>query len=159
MVGIDIGRVIIGSDTDNPNQFFEKNYLITPEIKDAFDSIRKIVFHYQQKNVFLVSKCGELIQKRTLAWLNHNKFHQRTNFFRPNVLFCRERKEKRYICEANGIRIFIDDRYSVLKHLLDLDELFLFKPIAEELKMFDESVRKNKISLVTNWKEVIEKIL
>ena len=66
MIGIDIGRVIISGDTDKPDQFFSNDYLEVCEVPGAFESIKKIVQKYGAANVFLVSKCGEIVQKKKL---------------------------------------------------------------------------------------------
>jgi len=159
MIGIDIGRVIISGDTDVPNQFFSDNYLSVSSVSQAFDSIRQIVAKYGPEKVHLVSKCGEQTQQRTLHWLNHHQFFETTGVLRSQVWFCRERHEKQGICESQGIRIFIDDRFTVLQHLLELDRLFLFCPSEKELEAFGQAQKPDKIQVVDGWETVLKALL
>lgn len=158
MIGIDIGRVIISGDTDIENQFFTEQYLEVPAVENAFQSIGSIVEKYKAENVHLVSKCSEKTQVKTLNWLENKDFFHQTNFLRSNLWFCRDRKDKKEICEGNQIKKFIDDRFSVLVHLLELEELYLFNPSAEELKKFNDSVKKANIQVVNTWEEILENI-
>lgn len=78
-------------------------------------------------NVWIVSKCGERIQRRTLRWLDHHDVYERTGLPRGNVRFCRQRAEKASHCRELGITHFIDDRADVLSHLRGLvPNLYLF---------------------------------
>ena len=149
-IGVDIGRVIITGDTDEPNQFFGENYLHTPQVEGAFESIRYLVERYDVHNVFLVSKCSLPTEKRTLNWLAYHSFFDKTNIRKEHVFFCRERIGKKAICEENEISCFIDDRFSVLKHLINInafEKAILFSPNKEELELFNNSNR-NKVQLV-----------
>jgi hypothetical protein len=154
-LGIDIGRVIIKGDTDEPNLFFSKDFLVAPAVEGAFSAIRQIVEIYGSKAVFLVSKCGESTESKTLQWLDYQGFYSQTGVLAENIRFCRERSEKQLICLENEIRIFIDDRYSVLKHLTQMQKMFLFDPIEKELESFQKAKDKSYIKLVNNWEEVL----
>ena len=154
-IGIDIGRVIIGGDTDKPDQFFSKDYLNATAVENAFESIKKLVDKYGKENIYLVSKCGESTQKKTLLWLEHTRFFEITGMHESNVYFCEERWQKSLICDEHGINIFIDDRYSVLEHLTNLHQLYLFNPNESELKRFNQLKDKKHIKLVMDWKELM----
>ncbi|OJJ16072.1 hypothetical protein BKI52_35475 [marine bacterium AO1-C] len=158
MIGIDIGRVIISGDTDIPNQFFSEDYLSVSPVTQAFMAIQQIVETYTPQNVHLVSKCGEQTQQRTLQWLTHHQFFEKTGVIPTQVWFCRERHEKRSICEAQNIRTFIDDRFTVLQHLLELDQLFLFRPSEEELEAFENANSPDKVRLVDGWEALLKKL-
>jgi hypothetical protein len=154
-IGIDIGRVIIKGDTDKPNQFFTKNYLTAPAVDLAFESITKIVERYGSDYVFLVSKCGESTEEKTLEWLEYQQFYIKTGIDQSQVLFCRKRYEKKLICADYNIKLFIDDRYTVLEHLTDLKRLYLFNPVDSELEKFNQTKNKKHIYLVSNWTELM----
>ncbi len=158
-IGIDIGRVIISGDTDVPDQFFGAEYLNVPPVAGSFEAIREIIEDYGPENVHLVSKCGERVQMRSLRWLNHLNFFGKTGCLPNHVWFCKERKDKKKICDRLRINIFIDDRFTVLNHLLHLDKLFLFKPNQKELQKFNNFQRKNNVIVVESWGEVIESVL
>jgi hypothetical protein len=117
-LGIDIGRVIIdgpahpgGGDT----AFFagdEATMLATPEVPGAVPAIARLVdrFHGQ---VWLVSKCGPRVQARTERWLTAHGFYRRTGLAPAHVRFCRNRADKRVICQQLGLTHFVDDHPEV----------------------------------------------
>jgi hypothetical protein len=117
-LGIDIGRVIVngpahpgGGDT----AFFtgdEATMLATPEMPDAVDVIARLVIRFHGQ-VWLVSKCGPRIQRRTGRWLEHHRFYQRTGLARDHVRFCLTRPDKRVHCEQLALTHFIDDHPEV----------------------------------------------
>jgi hypothetical protein len=132
-LGVDIGRVLIApsSDDSSDTSFFGGTNAVamtTPPYTGMFEHLPVIVqrFHCQ---VWLVSKAGPAIQAKTLRWLEHHRFHERTGIPHANVRFCRERWQKAEHCEALGITHFIDDRQDVLQHLDGLvPQRFLFGP-------------------------------
>ncbi len=87
MIGIDIGRVIISGDTDKAKQFFTDEYLKVRAIAGAFEGIQKIVQKYGRNNVFLVSKCGEIVQEKSLNWLQHHDFFHKTGVLKNQYPF------------------------------------------------------------------------
>lgn len=131
-LGIDIGRVIIdgsahpaGGDTT----FFtgdDAALLATPEVAGAVASIARLVGLFAGR-VWLVSKCGPRVEKRTLRWLEGHRFHERTGVARDHLRFCRARAEKRYHCEKLGLTHFIDDRpevHSAIQGVVDHQYVF-----------------------------------
>jgi hypothetical protein len=117
-LGIDIGKVIIdgpahpgGGDT----AFFrgdEAALLATPEVDDAVRVIERLVRVFGGQ-VWLVSKCGPVVQARTLRWLDGHDFYRRTGLSRENVRFCRTRPDKRIHCEELSLTHFVDDHPEV----------------------------------------------
>ena len=158
-IGIDIGRVIIGGDTDQvANIFFSDRFLETTMVPNAFSSIQQIVEQFDKRNIYLVSKCGPSVEKKTLKWLTHHQFYIQTGVLHDNVHFCRERKDKKGICSRFNINVFIDDRYSVLKYLNDLEQLFLFNPTHRELEDYKKENSLSQIAVVNNWQEVMNNL-
>jgi hypothetical protein len=79
--------------------------------------------------VWVISKCGERIQDRTLRWLDHNDFFPRTGIAPGNVRFCRRRADKAGHCADLGITHMVDDRLDVHVALRGLvPYLYLFGP-------------------------------
>ncbi len=117
-LGVDIGRVIIngpahpgGGDT----AFFsgdEATMLATPEVPDSVSTIARLVPRFDGR-VFLVSKCGERTQARTLRWLAAHEFFARTGISAGQVRFCRTRAGKRPYCVELGLTHFVDDHPEV----------------------------------------------
>lgn len=131
-LGIDIGRVIIdgsshpeGGDT----AFFqgdEQTMLATPEMPDAIETIARLVDAFNGE-AWLVSKCGERVQGRSLRWLAHRHFFERTGIPDRNTRFCKKRPEKRIHAEALHLTHFIDDKVDVHRALQGVvDHCFLF---------------------------------
>ena len=110
-LGVDIGRVIIdgsghpdGDDTafltGGPDQV-----LRTPAVAGAFEVLPRLVELFDGR-VWLVSKCGEAVQRRTLRWLAHHEFYDRTGIPAEHVRFCRRRPDKAIHCAELGITQF-----------------------------------------------------
>ncbi len=116
-------------DTDQPNSFFSRDFLQAPAVEGAFATIAKLTEKFDAGNVFLVFKCGEVTAERTMLWLHHQGFFIVTGINPDQVYFCRERHEKRIFCDELGLDTFVDDRFTVLQHLLHLPHLYLFNPM------------------------------
>lgn len=111
-IGIDIGKVIIGGVSELPDtSFFSDNFLATPPIEDSFESIQLLA---EEFDIWLISKCGQKIQERSLVWLESYKFFEVTNVKPEQVVFCRKRNEKAPIAESLGLEVFIDDRVDII---------------------------------------------
>lgn len=108
-IGIDIGNVIIaGGGTDT--QFFTDDYMKTPEMRGAFESINYLK---QEGHVLhIVSKCGPVVEKKSMEWLNEHGFFW---IFPPqNIHFVRKRDLKVFMALALELDIFIDDMEDVI---------------------------------------------
>jgi hypothetical protein len=131
-LGIDFGRVINdgsshpdGDDTAFLNGGYEAA-MRTPAMPGAYESVARLTTLFGG-HVWIVSKCGERIQQRTLQWLDHNDFWTKTGMSRANTRFCRQRPEKAVHCKRLGITHFVDDRRDVLSHMRGVvDHLYLF---------------------------------
>jgi hypothetical protein len=131
-LGIDFGRVINDASahpSGDDTAFLSGDYedaMGAPAMAGAYDMIASLVTLFDGR-VWIVSKCGERIQERTLQWLDYNEFWTKTGVSPDNVRFCRQRPEKAIHCKRLGITHFIDDRRDVLGHLRGLvDHLYLF---------------------------------
>ncbi|GID97351.1 hypothetical protein ACFQFC_07630 [Amorphoplanes digitatis] len=120
-LGVDIGRVIIGGGVvpgSSDTQFFggdTARMLATPAVPGAFDALSRLVPRFER--VWLVSKCGERVQRRSRQWLDHHHFWARTGISRDDVRFCRARPDKAVHCAELGITHFVDDRLDVHRAL------------------------------------------
>jgi len=131
-LGIDIGGVVLGPtapDGHRDTRFLhdsDEGALRTPAIPGALETIARLVERYEGR-VWLVSKCGERIEKRSRAWLRHNDVFARTGLAPDHLRFCRRRPDKRIHARQLRLTAFLDDRVDVLEHLRgDVEELFLF---------------------------------
>jgi hypothetical protein len=120
-LGVDIGRVIIGGGVvpgSSDTQFFNGDtarMLATPAIAGAFDTLARLVPRFGQ--VWLVSKCGERVQRRTRQWLDHHDFATRTGIPRDHLRFCLRRPDKAIHCAELRITHFVDDKLDVHRAL------------------------------------------
>lgn len=139
-LGIDIGGVIIDRINDGTDtSFFGDNYLKTTAVPDAFESIAKLAKDHFKNKVFLVSKCGEGIRRKTLEWLAHHRFYGTTGVPQQNVHFCYGRNEKADICRRLEITHFVDDKLEVLGYLIDfVKNLYLFNPQEKEVEKWKD---------------------
>lgn len=154
ILGIDIGNVI----TAGGNEVFTPDFLTGPAMPGAFEAIKKLVEKFGRAHVWLVSKCGQQTETRTVQWLEHHGFFESTDVCRGHVIFCRKRHEKAPICERIGITHFIDDRLEVLSHMTFIDppmKLYLFKPRPSEVEKFFRFLPH--VIRVESWEAVLNK--
>jgi hypothetical protein len=116
VLGIDIGRVIIAGRPDGPDtSFFHGDtaaMLRTPPVDGVYECVRRLTEWFEAR-VWLVSKCGPRIQRRSLDWLEHHRFFDRTGIDPDHVRFCLRREDKAIHCAELGITHFVDDRPDV----------------------------------------------
>lgn len=154
VLGVDIGGVIIDRINDGTDtSFFFGNYLQTTAVPDVFDALRMLGEKQFGDRIHLVSKCGQKIQDKTLHWLDHHQFYDKTGIGRDRVHFCRERRQKDGVCQKLGITHFIDDRLEVLSNLTTVGTLYLFKPRPDEVKQFAEFLKR--VKQVDSWQEIL----
>ncbi len=123
-IGIDIGRVIIGPSVGGraDTRFLGSRLaeaIHTPPADGAIAVIARLVARVQGQ-VWLVSKCGPSVQEKTRAWLEHQRFYERTGMPEDHLRFCLRRPEKADHARELGLDTFIDDRLDVLQHLRGL---------------------------------------
>jgi len=133
-LGIDFGRVIQGAP--GPDGAVDTAFLgstidqavKSPATPGAFEALPKIVAEFEGR-AWIISKCGENTQRKTLAWLDHQNFYERTGLPYGNVRFCRQRAEKAVHCRELGITHMIDDRLDVHQAIRELVPYrYLFGP-------------------------------
>ncbi|MBX2797315.1 MAG: hypothetical protein KTR31_06605 [Myxococcales bacterium] len=129
-LGLDIGKVIIGPIVDGraDTSFLGTQLddaMSTPPAPGAFSAIRTLVDRFDE--VWLVSKCGPSVQRKTRAWLDHHDFYRTTGVPSGHLRFCLKRHEKAPIAMELGLTDFVDDRRDVLVHMRGLvPRLYLF---------------------------------
>jgi len=128
-LGIDIGRVIIdgdGADTDFLKEFDDERAMQAPQMAHAFDVIKRLTGVFDGR-VWIVSKCGPNMQRKSQKWLYHHGFFKQTGVSEDRLRFCLRRHEKAPICAEVGITHFVDDREDVLSHMVGIvPHRFLF---------------------------------
>jgi hypothetical protein len=132
-LGVDIGRVIIGGGVvpgSSDTQFFSGDtarMLATPAVPGAFEALARLAPRFEQ--VWLVSKCGERVQRHSRLWLDHHDFAARTGIPREHIRFCLKRPDKAVHCAQLGITHFVDDKLDVHQALRGIvAHRYLFGP-------------------------------
>lgn len=158
-LGVDIGGVIIDRINDNTDtSFFSKNYLETTAVPHAFRILSRLVKRRFGERVYLISKCGPVVQGKTLEWLAHHKFHEQTGISSTHVHFCLARHEKADVCRDLKVTHFIDDRLEVLGYLVGLvPHLYLFNPDSKEVAASKKYL--SKVRMVNSWPEIERSLL
>lgn len=157
-LGLDFGKVIMGAvqngvaDTSFLGASFS-DAMKSPPTEGAFESIASLAKCFRSE-VWIVSKCGPSVEKKTRAWLDHNRFYERTGVLKANIRFCRERSAKAAICEELGISHFVDDRIDVLLPMVGVvSNLYLFG------EQPSSAHRRTSITPVRNWGETVTQIV
>jgi hypothetical protein len=152
ILGIDVGGVIMGDDTDKESSIFSQNYLSAKANVGAFEAIKTL--HGSYDEVHIVSKCGHNVQRKTREWLLHNKFPEVTGFDMGRLHFCLERKDKAPICKELSITTFIDDRAEILHSMIrQVESLYLFNPKPKELAKYVHAA--SEFRTVKNWADLM----
>lgn len=133
-LGVDFGRVVHGGplapgvdDTAFLGGSFEEA-LASPATEGMYEVLPGLIDAFEGR-AWIISKCGDRIRKRTLAWLDHHDFYERTGLRRENVRFCRKRAEKARHCAGLGITHMIDDRLDVHAAIREIvPHRYLFGP-------------------------------
>lgn len=136
-LGVDFGRVIQGgampdggADTVFIGGTLEQA-VRSPATEGAFEVLPRLVELFAGQ-VWIISKCGPAVERRTRLWLDHNELWTRTGIPEGNLRFCRKRQEKAVHCAELGITHMIDDRLDVHLAVRDIvDRCYLFGPQAE----------------------------
>jgi len=131
----------------------EARALSTPAEPGSIAALREIC-NAANGNVWIVSKCGPRIERRTRLWLAHHDIFEKTGLAADHLRFCRERREKRGHCRELAITHFVDDRLDVLEHLRGLvPHLFLYgvQP--------PSTARPAWLTPVANWPAVLRALL
>lgn len=115
-LGVDFGRVIHGgTDGDEDTAFLQgglEEALRTPAVEGTFEVLPELVERFGRR-VWIISKCGPVVENKTRLWLDHHDFWERTGVPRANVRFCRRRADKAQHCADLRITHMIDDRLDV----------------------------------------------
>ena len=127
-VGIDFGGVIVRNRKQIPRE--DTNLADSDQAEVAhdgvFEAIRGIV-SFCDGHVWIISKAGPHMQKKTRAWLDAVDFFSRTDLDPDHVRFCLERQEKETLCRELKISHFVDDKVHVMQILRHtVPHLYLF---------------------------------
>ena len=157
-LGIDIGRVIMApvvggkSDTTFLSGGLEQA-MNTPPSPGAIEHVKQLVAIFGGR-VWLVSKAGPTVQRKTWLWFEHHDFYRRTGIVPAHVRFCFKREDKALHCEELKITHFIDDRLDVLDYIkARVRYRYLFGEQPEELDIPED------VEAVIDWPTAVAKVM
>lgn len=157
VLGVDLGRVVIGGDSNEDTSFWGARPMETPQIAGAFDSLRRLHELFAGR-VFVVSKAGARVEALSRQWLEQHGFHDTTGIGADHLNFVRERADKADVCAFLGITHFIDDRLDVLGHLEGVvAHRFWFAPSSEAATDAAPATQMGVVP-VTDWSDAEAKI-
>ncbi|MEO5877460.1 MAG: hypothetical protein ABIS86_08560 [Streptosporangiaceae bacterium] len=130
-LGVDLGRVVVGATRNGQGRVFLDDPRDMPAIEGAFEVLTELVERFDGQ-AWVISRVSEWGEPRSLAWLDHFDFYDRTGIARTNIRYCRLRAEKAPHCAELGITHMIDDRMDVHRAIRDIvPNRYLFGPQAE----------------------------
>jgi hypothetical protein len=154
-LGVDVGGVLITStDREQDTALFHAGYLDRPEVPGAIDALARLARERFGDRTYVVSKCGEATERRTLEWMAHHRFFERTGVTADRVHFCRTREGKAPIAERLGLTHFVDDRLEVLSHLTTVPHRYLFRPDDAEVERFRAHLPT--VRRAESWADLVE---
>ncbi|MFD0686591.1 hypothetical protein [Actinomadura fibrosa] len=134
-LGVDFGRVIHGGVSaagDADTVFLDGSFeeaMASPATEGVYEVLPGLIEAFGGQ-AWIISKCGDRIRERTLAWLDHHDFYERVGLPRENVRFCRKRPDKAWHCRELGITHMIDDRLDVHRAIREIVPYrYLFGPV------------------------------
>lgn len=155
IIGIDVGGVIIDREKNDESDtsLFGPNYLNALAVPGALGAIESLSKGTFRDAIYIISKCGENIERRTREWLRYNGVDKIVP--EANWCFCRERHQKAPIAKELGLTYFVDDKLEVLHHMWKVvDHRILFRPFAgQTTKWLGES--SNGIHIWMNWADLV----
>mmetsp|Transcript_21649 Transcript_21649/g.35194 ORF Transcript_21649/g.35194 Transcript_21649/m.35194 type:complete len:166 (-) Transcript_21649:526-1023(-) len=139
-IGIDFGETIGRIDEDDPLPF-------------AFEMTRHLVGKFGAQNMFIVSKAGVEMERKTRHWLTTSHFYSRTKFVKEQVVFVREYHEKANLVQSLGINVFLDDSVKVVRSLSAIstvDRIFWMHAKPSDIRLVPKDNR-HRIAIVQGW--------
>lgn len=144
-IGYDLGRTIKGPTKEQYND----------EMPGAFDVISKLTKKFNKS--YIVPRVNSEQRERAINWLNNKNFYNITGIPENNIYYCFDRRDKALFIKALDIRVFIDDRPTVLSPMGDDVLKILFNPWAGDLEKYkDEIMSMKNLVIVNNWKQIGE---
>lgn len=108
-IGIDLGNVLVGGDTE----WFGSNFLNAPIVDGGYDAIVRLVNLGHE--LFIVSKAYPRNQVKSKDWLYANGFNMWISD--KNKFFVLRREDKTIVCDNLFLDLMIDDRSDIIDHI------------------------------------------
>ena len=162
---VDFGNVIIAHWLTNitPENFDTIDYDSIPEVPDAFESLR-LMNEYYEGNLLVIYNATNVAEEKIRKWLLYHEFVTRTKIPLTRIVRSKTGRNKAGYIQSScnvgyQINVVVDDRLEVLNHFIGkVPSLFLFRPQAEEIKLFNYADTLSCVRVVWTWGEIIESL-
>lgn len=156
-LGLDFGKVIVGGEGVPGNE--DTPFLATtvegclacPPMPGAFAAIRTLAHRFDGR-VWIVSKAGPKMQRKTLSWLEHHDFWATTGITRYSIAFTLSREDKRPVACRLKLTAFVDDHADVLEALAGA------VPKRYQFGGFEPPSDDADVTQVADWAAVLERV-
>lgn len=108
-IGIDLGNVLIGGDTE----WFSMDFLNAKPVDQAYNAIDHLTNLGHE--LFVVSKAYPRNQIKSVRWLRAYGFNDYFN--QENTFFVLRREDKTIVCDHLKLDLMIDDRSDIIDHI------------------------------------------
>lgn len=172
-LGVDFGGVLQGGhapgDRKDEDTFFGDKYIDAPPTPGAIEAVRQLVQRFEGR-VWIVSKAGFGVQRKTLQWLGQPRFGMETTFDLTKILnfwdavgmepwsitFVRERADKAKVAAELRLTHFIDDRIDVLEAMADLADVkrYWFNPPRDDEGTITTVPERAGVVALHGWADV-----
>lgn len=121
-LGLDFGKVIVGGEGVPGNEDTPflgasvESCLECPPMPGAIQGVKELALRFAGR-VWIVSKAGPTMQRKTLRWLAHHNFWRVTGIEPYSISFTLTRDDKRPVCQRLKLTHFVDDHADVLENL------------------------------------------
>lgn len=148
-LGVDFGNVIQGGGEPGEDDTTFVGATVaeatkSPPMTGALEGLRVLVQRFAGR-VWIVSKAGATMQRKTLAWLHHHDWWARTGMEPWSIGFVLHREQKREVAQSLGLTHFIDDRVDVLGHLVG---------VVPNLYLFGQTTADTPLVAMPDWSHV-----
>jgi len=153
-IGLDVGGVLTDSlrNDGTDTSFRSDNFMATSAVPGSLEAVATLVQRYGAENIFIISKCGKEIERKTRLWLEGNEFYTQTGFWVQNLHFCLHRADKAPIAAKLGLTDFVDDHVEVLMYMDGVVDLrYLFGPQVEP-------PQTTGLIIVPTWSETLRAV-
>ncbi|MBI2552012.1 hypothetical protein HYW17_01775 [Candidatus Uhrbacteria bacterium] len=137
----------------------KESFFGIPAVPGAFRAIARLVQRFGAENIYLVSACSQMTEKKVRMWLIDRGFYRATDVLQDHAIFCRTFEAKAKIAQSLRLTHFVDDRPDVLYYMRNVVPVrILFRPEEEALArwggisdgVFQESTWRGVLNCVSS---------
>jgi len=158
---VDLGNVIVAHWLSNitPENFLTIDYNSIPEAPGVCESLKKLN-EWFGGNVTVVYNSTGIADEKIRLWLEAHKFVERTGIPLERIRRTTHGRDKTPFIEQStethyNTTVVVDDRLEVLsKFVGKVQDLFLFRPQAQEIDQFKHTGALSHVHVIKTWQEI-----